>query len=131
MHEQTTLDSAVSVSYYILYLLLYLWKHFASISYFYTWNFPITFGNRFFFCKFIAVCIYIFIYICQRIAYHNWVGIRNGLLHLERSFIYNIFFVCNNILFSILIRNAFLSPLLHISGNTVFFVGLTFWANVL
>ena len=52
------------------------------------------------------------------------MGILNTFVPLQKSYIYIILIFCNNILFLILIRNAFPAPLR-------FFVGTTFWKNFL
>ena len=54
-----------------------------------------------------------------------------GTLPFKRPYIYNILMVCNNILFSVLNSDGFPGSLLLIYGNTMFFIGITFWTNVL
>ena len=49
MHGKRTLGNHVPVNCYIFHLLLNLWKHFASISWFYTVNVPTVLVNWFFF----------------------------------------------------------------------------------
>ena len=43
IHEKKTLGK--TVNFYIFYLLLNFWRHFASISWFYTWDISAIFGN--------------------------------------------------------------------------------------
>ena len=116
IHEKATLGNVVSVNCYIFYLLLNFWKHFVSMTCFYTWNFPTILGYRFFILQF-----HHHLYIYQQFVYLACMGILNTSLPLQGPYIYNIFMVCNNILFSILTRNTFPAPLLVILGNTVFF----------
>ena len=63
------------------------------------------------------------LFIYQQFAYLVLLEIRNTGVPLEIPYIYNIFKVCNNILFLIVARNAFLAPLLLIPDKTVFFIG--------
>ena len=120
MHEKTTSGNAVPVNCYILYLHFNIWKHFAFMSCFYTWNLPNILGNRFFFYKFVTI----YIYTSTLFAWFAW-----GFWIFGLTFTVSFWF-WNNILFSILTRNAFHVPLLIIFGNTVFSIGITFWKNV-
>ena len=58
-------------------------------------------------------------------------GILNTSLPLKKPYIYNNFIFRKNILFLILSKNAFSTPLLLVSGNTLFFVSPKFWTNVI
>ena len=73
--------------------------------------------------------MYIYTYIYQKSVHLVFMGILNTYLSLKRRYSYNIFMVSNNILSSTLTRKFFPAPSLPISGNAVFFVGITFGTN--
>ena len=120
MFKKTTLGNVVSVNCYIFYLTLNLWKHFATMSFFlylklsyYNWQ---------------------LVLLLQEVHHHLFIyqqfflpGLHGYSECFTRPYIYSILMVCNNILFSVLTRNAFPAPLLLISSNTVFFK----WYNIL
>lgn len=103
---------------YILYLLLNFWKILLPWSFFLYLKLSHHSSQMILLPQF-----YHDLFIYQQFAYLVLLEIRNTGVPLEIPYIYNIFKVCNNILFLIVARNAFLAPLLLIPDKTVFFIG--------
>ena len=114
MHEKTTCCHIKCMKWqncHIFHFCFDFWKHFASMSCFYTLNFPTILGNQFSFYKFITIYLY-------TSNWYTWFAwILDTSLPLRRPYIYNILMVCNNTL----AKSATPAPLHLISGNTVSF----------
>ena len=127
MHKKKGLRNALAVKWNIFICFL----TFGSIlipGLFYTWNFGTILRDRFlFYQKFITIYIY------KPAIYLACIDILDTSLCLNKPYIFVFticFYVCNNILVSVLIRDAFSTPLLLFSSNTEIVIGTTFCTNI-
>ena len=117
------------VNCYIFICLLTFGSIFMSC--FYKWNFPTNLTNWLFLTSFynsFFTSLLRFIYIPAVCLpdLNIWI-MNNSSFSLKWPYIYNFLIDCNNNLFLIVTRNAFLLP---ISGNIGFYTYITFWTNV-